>query len=139
YARLYLANHPSPVSAGFVRWRSAVALGDSAELAAVRRQFAQMSGMLNLQRIVMWSQEHGVALEDAVPAAEASLRNADGAMARTVAARRFVHLLLNLGRPSEAIRVLSASERGLGLQGDIGTVEFRVSAALYWDGDSADG
>jgi len=138
YAKLYLAHSPPPVSADFVRWRLAVALGDSAGLAVARRQFTEIPGSLNLQRIVMWSQEHGVAMNDGVRAAEINLHRAEGALARTIAMRRSVHMLLNRGRPGEASRLLATSERGLGLQGDVGAVEFRIYAALYWDGDKAD-
>jgi tetratricopeptide (TPR) repeat protein len=138
YAKLYLAHSPPPVSADFVRWRLAVALGDSAGLAAARRQFTEAPGSLNLMRVVMWSQEHGVGVDDGARAAEMNLRRAEGALARTIAVRRSVQMLLNLGRPGEASRLLATSERGLGMQGDVGAVEFRIYAALYWDGDKAD-
>jgi hypothetical protein len=49
-----------------------------------------------------------------------------------------VPFLLNRGRPGAAGRLLATAERGFGQRADVGVLEFRVYAALHWDGDSSE-
>ncbi|MGH2406025.1 MAG: hypothetical protein ACRDGN_16430, partial [bacterium] len=135
YAAFYLAHNPTAERAGFLRWLAATVLGDSAELKAVRRRFDQMP-VIGLRSIVLWSQDHGTGLEDAERAAQFAFRRATSTPERSVALQRLVTLLLNRGRPDEASPVLATGERIFGTRFDVGTLEFQVYAALYWDGDS---
>jgi hypothetical protein len=137
YADLSSIHNPHAESADFLRWRAAVALDDAASLAAVRRQFSDMSD-ISLQRIVMWSHEHGAGVEDGDRAAAALLRRASATNQRRVALTRMVRVLLNRGRPSEAKRLLAESELDFGPQQGVRIRDFPIYAALYWDGDTSD-
>jgi ATP/maltotriose-dependent transcriptional regulator MalT len=50
-----------------------------------------------------------------------------------------VPFFLNRGRPGEASRLLATAERGFGTGADVGVLEFRIYAALHWDGDTSEG
>jgi tetratricopeptide (TPR) repeat protein len=137
YARLYFDHNASAESADFVRWRTAVALDDHAALAEIRRRFSAMRD-ISLWRIMSWSHEHGVAVEDGDSAALTSLRRAVTMSQRRVALTRMVRALLNRGRPSEARRVLAESKIGFGLRQGVTLPDSRIYAAIYWDGDTTD-
>ena len=137
YAGLYFAYNSSAESADFVRWWSAAALNDEAALAAVRRRLPDMS-FLSLQRIVQWSHDQGVRVADGDRAADLLVRRASTTTERRVALNRMVRVLLNRGRPTEARRLLAESEGGFGPDQGVGPLDFRIYAALYWDGDTAD-
>lgn len=136
-AKAYFGHNPDAESADFLRWATALALGDSGALRRLRPQFAGMTDM-SLQRIVVWSDRYGLGWEDARRAAAVLVDRAGGTRARRVATNRMVPTLLNRGRPGAAKRLLAESEAGFGLQQGVGSLDFRIYAALYWDGDTSD-
>lgn len=136
YAESYLA-HPTAERADQMRWLAGVVLGDSTGLAAMRRRFAE-TWYPNLMQIVQWSQQFGVGMEDGDRAGDAMRRRAATTVERTLVARRVVPQLLNRGRPGEAGRLLAASDGGFGTRYGVGVLEFRIYAALYWNGDSSE-
>ena len=140
--RRYAELHRSANSAGghqtdFIYWVAAVALGDSAALARLRVRFADMTSV-SLQSIIEWSENLGVGLDDADRAARAFDEGFTSVGQRRSVVLRLVPYMLNRGRPAAASRVLSTSERGFGQAVDVGVLEFRIYAALYWDGDSSE-
>ena len=137
YARLYFSKTAAGDHSDFARWCAALVLSDSATLASVRSRMADLPDM-TLQRISIWSQRHGVGLDDGVRATEELLRRAVGGQEGRMATQRKVTVLLNRGRPGEAAKVLAAFELGYGANQAVGGVsEFQVYAGLYWDGDSS--
>jgi hypothetical protein len=138
YAGLRSALHPVGQQARFgesLRWLSATALGDSAGLADVRSRFTER---VSLRAIVDWSQTFGVGLDDGERAATLFAEGAsEGVYHRSVIVA-IVPFLLNRGRPGQASRLLATAERGFGQRIDVGVLEFRIHAALYWDGDSTE-
>ena len=137
YVDRYFAHSPDAESADFARWVTAIALGDSLALARLRPRFAEMAPM-TLLRIAIWSQTHGVGMIDGDRAANVLLRRATDTRARRIAMIRIVPLLLTRGRPMEAKRMLAGSEVGFGPRQGVGALDFRIYAALYWDGDTSD-
>ena len=137
YATLYFPHNPNAESVDVLRWAAAIALGDSAALVRLRLRFADMTQM-SLQRIVAWGQRHGVALEDASRAAAVLVDRAEGTRQRQLALNRSARLWLNRGRPGEAKRGFDGSEVGFGPRQGVGALDFRIYAALYWDGDTSD-
>jgi tetratricopeptide (TPR) repeat protein len=139
YSRLYFAHNPNGLTSGFLRWLTAVALTDTAARMELRRQFARMEE-INLWRIIAWGQEFGgAAVDDADYSTDVLLRNAEAPGARGMALRNRVRLLLNRGRPTEASRVLSEVTTGsFAWVEQSRPPDFRVLAALYWDGDVHD-
>ncbi|HEV8639659.1 MAG TPA: hypothetical protein VGV13_00995 [Methylomirabilota bacterium] len=121
----------------FIQWVAAAVLGDSAALARLRRRIPEMSGV-SLQSIVEWSENLGLGLEDADRAARAYDQHSTSVGQRRSVVVRLVPFLLNRGRPGAASRLLATAERGFGQAGDVGVLEFRIYAALYWDGDSSE-
>ncbi len=137
YAASYFARYADAESAGFLRWATALALGDSMAVAKLRLEVTGMPEM-SLLRIVLWSDRRGLGLEDARRAASVLVDRADGMRARRIATNRMVPTLLNHGRPGEAKRLLAESETGFGMQLGVGSLDFRIYAALYWNGDTSD-
>ena len=137
YTDRFLAHNGAGVSAGFFQWRTAVAFDDSAQLSALRARFGEMPSM-SLGRILMWSQEHAIGVDDADRAAEVLLRRATDLRQRRLATNRVVPLLMNRGRPRQALRLLSALDVGFGAPQGLDPLTFPVFAALYWDGDSSE-
>jgi hypothetical protein len=136
YAGLYPPGNPISQQTELVRWVTAIALADSDALAEVRSRFVARPS-LNLRGIVNWSETLGVGLEDADRAADIYEKQAMSVGRRAVMAG-VVPYLLNRGRPSAASRLLATAERGFGRRADVGVLEFRIYAALYWDGDSSE-
>jgi tetratricopeptide (TPR) repeat protein len=134
YARLYLTNNPAAYNADFVRWLAAVMLEDDAALAAARRRLVTMTHF-NLRAIVDQSVALGISLEDADTAARLYADSLSRATARITA---IVPFLLNRGRPDGARRLLATAHDGFGQNADVGLLEFRIYAALFWDGDSSE-
>jgi hypothetical protein len=122
----------------FVQWVAAAVSGDNANLSDLRRRMSQMTSV-SLQAIVEWSQSLGLGLEDGDRAARALEQAAVGAAARRTVTVRVVPYLLNRGRPGAASRLLATAERGFGQAIDVGVLEFRIYAALYWDADPTEG
>lgn len=137
YAELHRAYSPvGGQQTEFVQWVAAVMLGDSADLARLRTRFPEMSGG-GLQAIVEWSESLGLGLQDGDRAARAYMEGPKSVGQRRSVIVRIVPFLLNRGRPDAASRLLATAERGFGQHADVGVLEFRVYAALHWDGDSA--
>ncbi|HKG94550.1 MAG TPA: BTAD domain-containing putative transcriptional regulator [Gemmatimonadaceae bacterium] len=133
-ARIVLADTLDPF-APFLRWRVALARGDSAELRAARERVMR-SGPANLRAVAMASQHDALPLGDAVRAIEL-LR---GRSSRTTPAARVDQLLaahslaMNQGRPRDALDatvVMRAAQPASRAH-----LRLRVLDALYGDGDS---
>ena len=137
YAGVYFTHDSSAESAEFIRWWSAAALNDEAALAVVRRRMSEMS-VMGLNRIVQQGHNRGVGIADGNRAADLFVHRATTTNERRTALNRMVRVLLNRGRPSEARGLLAESEAGFGPDQGMGPLDFRVYAALYWDGDTAD-
>ena len=138
YAELHrAANSVGGHQTDFIHWVAAVTLGDSVALARLRARFADMTSV-SLQSIIEWSENLGVGLDDGDRAAQAFDRAFTSVGQRRSVVMRLVPFLLNRGRPAEASRLLGTSERGLGQAVDVGVLEFRIYAALYWDGDASE-
>lgn len=137
HASQYLAHNAESESAGFIAWLRAAVLDDSAALAAIRRGLAAMPAM-SLQRIGMFSQEFGIGVEDGTAAIATLGQQAIGSARRNLALNRSVRVFLNAGQPDSARRLLSETEGTFGPQQGVTKDEFRIFAALYWDGDRGD-
>jgi hypothetical protein len=136
YARVHQAHgviggHESELT----QWVAAVVLGDSAGLARLRSQFVATGAAL--QGIVEWSEGLGLGLEDGDRAAQTYMEGSKSVGGRRSVIVRIVPYLLNRGRPEAADHLLATAERGFGEHLDVGVLEFRVYAALFWDADSA--
>ncbi len=137
YAGLHLAHNPVGPRTDFIRWLAATMLVDSSALAQVRSRIPAMPP-LSLRYLVEWSQVLGAGLEDADLAARVFGEGANSVGERRSVTVGIVPFLLNRGRPGAANRLLSRAERGFGQRADVGVLEFRVYAALLWDGDSSE-
>jgi hypothetical protein len=134
YAQLYLTNNPTAYNADFVRWLAAVMLEDDVAREVASGRIATMTHF-NLRAIVDQAIALGVALEDADTAARLYADSLSRLTARITA---IVPFLLNRGRPDGARRLLATAHDGFGQNADVGLLEFRIYAALYWDGDSSE-
>lgn len=137
YAGLYLAHNPGAYETESIRWLAALMLGDGAGLAALRSRLAEMHPF-QLRALVEWSPPLGVGLDDADRATRVYEEGARSVGERRAVVVGVVPFLLNRGRPGEASRLLATAERGFGQRADVGVLEFRIYAALYWDGDSTE-
>jgi hypothetical protein len=138
YAALHLTHNASTsYQTEAVRWLGAVMRGDGVGLAAQRAQIDRMH-RFSLRSLVEWAPAMGLGLEDADTAAHAFARDATTVDERRAAVVALVPYLLNRGRPGAASRLLATAERGLGLRADVGVLELRVYAGLFWDGDSSE-
>jgi hypothetical protein len=130
YAGLFLAHNPTAYQAEAIQWVAGIARGGSADLAPMHRY--------SLRALVEWSPTIGLGLEDADRAAQRYAAGASSVDERRAVVVALVPFLLNRGRPTAASRLLATAERGFGQRADVGVLEFRIYAALYWDGDSSD-
>ena len=140
YAALHSALDPVGQQAQFTefyRWLSYQALGDGAGLTAVRGRFDRMPRG-SLRAIIDWSQTLGAGLDDGERAKRRFIEGASEGGYRRAVTVAIVPYLLNRGRPNEASRLLATAERGFGQRVDVGTMEFRIYAALFWDADSSE-
>jgi len=135
-AALVLQHDSTSESAEFVRWRLAVALGDSATLRTLRSRFDKMP--MGALRLILGTAEcDAVALDDADRAIAAMLRRSTTADERAIA---FVHAhayALDRGRWADALKATEALE-------DVDwaprwRLRVRVLDALYAAGDTAAG
>jgi hypothetical protein len=92
----------------------------------------------NLRALVEWSPTSGLGLEDADRAAHIYDEGARSVDERRAVIVGMVPFLLNRGRPRAASQLLAGAERGFGQRADVGVLEFRIYAALSWDGDAAE-
>jgi serine/threonine-protein kinase len=135
YARL-LAHNTTSYQSDAIRWVAAVTLGDSTGLAKRRGPIAMHR--FSQRALLDWSPAMSLGLDDADRAAQAYVDGASSVDEGRAAVVAVVPFLLNRGRPKQASRLLATAERGFGQRADVGVLEFRIYAALFWDGDSAE-
>jgi serine/threonine-protein kinase len=132
----FLAVDSAGEVADFIRWRVAIARGDSSALQALRARFGDMA-VGSLLRIIQTSQELATGLDDADRAAEVLARRSGTPTERAQVYRSLASLALNRGRPGIHSRImdeLAALDRG-----GHGSLRVRIGAALYGDGDRTEG
>ncbi|MEP6574790.1 MAG: hypothetical protein ABJD11_18975, partial [Gemmatimonadota bacterium] len=101
----YIARDSVGELAEYYRWRIAVAVGDSGAMAKFRAQLDRQS-IPSLERLVNVAQLDGVALEDAVAAAEVIKRNAGLGNETRWGYTKLHEIALNRGRPAEAAALI---------------------------------
>ncbi len=127
---LYQAHDSLGDRAGFYQWRTAVALGDSGGLPAIRARFPRMPDP-SLFWIISIPQYDGIGLGDAALALQALTARAATAAQREDAARYARRYAFNRGHPAEGAHFRSGPEAGDG--------SGPVIDALWWDGDTVAG
>ena len=131
----FLTIHPTSENADGIRWRMAVALGDSAALNEISRRRDGLTP-ISAHTVASVSQLDAVDLDRAERVADAAVENARAASDRYAALVTAHDLALNRGRPSVAI-VVTARTRDAAADANTRTyLRERVRDALYWDGDS---
>ena len=113
----------------YVRWRLAVALGDSSARREIRGRFATF-GRTELEQILGTSQLDGIAMEDAVAAVTELRRRARNEYDLWWTGILTRQLALNRGRPGDAPQ--ERVDVGFSLPLD---ELYRVVEAIYWSGD----
>ena len=131
----FLSIHPESENADGIRWRMAVALGDSVTLDEISRRRNGLTP-ISAHTVASVSQLDAVDLDRAERVAQAAVENARGQNDRFAALVNAHDLALNRGRPSVAI-VVTARTREVTSPGTRAYLRERVRDALYWDGDSA--
>jgi tetratricopeptide (TPR) repeat protein len=132
-ARLYRSIDSTSALPDWLRWRTAVALNDQAELERVRARFDSMGGE-HLMGIGQLSQYDGVRLEDAELAHAAWLKRESRGQYQRAAVQEITTLALNRGRPTAA---LNGRRQEAELEAGSPWADMnRVTDALYWDGDT---
>jgi serine/threonine-protein kinase len=117
-----------------IRWRTAIALGDSSALRQVRAGLDQVP-TISLQLIQTAAQYGGMGLEDAANAIAIWEQRAGSQRERLRVLMLHRVLALNRGRPSEALAALNAA-RPLSSDSHV-LLRASVLDGLYWEGDSA--
>jgi serine/threonine-protein kinase len=120
-----------------VRWRTAVALADTATLERVRAGFGAIS-QEDLGAIGQLSQYDGVALEDAQRATALLLKGESRSRYRLAVLAEVAALALNRGRPAAALQVRQEQQTLLRGRSNIALV-LQIMDALYWEGDTTAG
>jgi serine/threonine-protein kinase len=131
----FLSIDPASENADGVRWRMAVALGDSASLTEITRRRDTLTP-ISAHTMAYMSQLDAVDLERAQRVADAAVDHARVQSDKYVALVNAHDLALNRGRPSAAV-VASSKSRELAVANARVYLRERVRDALYWDGDSA--
>ena len=131
----FLSIDPASENADGVRWRMAVALGDSASLAAITRRRDTLTP-ISAHTMAYMSQLDAVDLDRAQRVADAAVENAHAQGDKYAALVSAHDLALNRGRPSAAV-VANTRSRDVGMTSARVYLRERVRDALYWDGDSA--
>jgi tetratricopeptide (TPR) repeat protein len=129
----YLQLDPGGERTDYLRWRSAVALGDRAAHEALVARMDSIDDE-SLWRILTRAQEDGIALEDALRADAILRRRAASASDQWNAGLRAWGLALNRGRPREALARLEAVSARAERPYEVPRV--KIVAGLLWDGDS---
>jgi serine/threonine-protein kinase len=129
----FLAIHPASENADGIRWRMAVALGDSAALAEITRRTQSLTP-ISAHTMAHMSQMDAVDLDRAQRVADAAVDNARAPTDRAVALMNAHDLALNRGRPSAAMRANTRAQEAAANARVF--LRERVRDALYWDGDS---
>jgi tetratricopeptide (TPR) repeat protein len=130
----FLSIDPASENADGIRWRMAVALGDTAALAALARRTDTLTP-ISAHTMAYMSQIDAVDLDRAQRIADAAVDNARAASDRYAALLTAHDLALNRGRPSAAV-VASGRAREVAVASTRVSLRERVRDALYWDGDS---
>ena len=130
----FLSIDPASENADGIRWRMAVALGDTAALAALTRRTDTLTP-ISAHTMAYMSQIDAVDLDRAQRIADAAVDNARAASDRYAALLTAHDLALNRGRPSAAV-VASGRARDVAVASARVSLRERVRDALYWDGDS---
>jgi len=130
----FLSIDPASENADGVRWRMAVALGDSASLSAITRRTDTLTP-ISAHTMAYMSQVDAVDLDRAQRVADAAVQNARQQSDRYVALLNAHDLALNRGRPSAAV-VANTRARDVAAASARVSLRERVRDALYWDGDS---
>ena len=131
----FLSIDPASENADGVRWRMAVALGDSASLAAITRRRDTLTP-ISAHTMAYMSQIDAVDLDRAQRIADAAVENARVQGDKYAALINAHDLALNRGRPSAAV-VANTRSREVAVASARVYLRERVRDALYWDGDSA--
>jgi len=131
----FLAINPGSENADGVRWRMAVALGDSTSLEAITRRRDTLTP-ISAHTMAHMSQIDAVDLDRAERVADAAVRSARAQGDKYVALINAHDLALNRGRPSVAM-VATTRSRDVAVASARVYLRERVRDALYWDGDSA--
>jgi len=131
----FLSIDPASENADGVRWRMAVALGDSASLADITRRRDTLTP-ISAHTMAYMSQIEGVDLERAQGIADAAVEHARIQGDKYVALVNAHDLALNRGRPAAAV-VANSRSREVAAPNTRVYLRERVRDALYWDGDSA--
>jgi serine/threonine-protein kinase len=131
----FLSIDPASENADGVRWRMAVALGDSASLTEITRRRDTLTP-ISAHTMAYMSQLDAVDLDRAQRVADAAVDHARVQSDKYVALVNAHDLALNRGRPSAAV-VASSKGRELAVANARVYLRERLRDALYWDGDSA--
>jgi DNA-binding SARP family transcriptional activator len=131
----YLAVDSTADLAGFVRWRAAIALGDSTRVRALRRTMAELPTAA-LRAILLTSQYHTLALADGDRALQVLETRVARGVERAELARAEYALGRNRGDTQRVRRAVAEM-----LQGTAGAPGLRILVidALYGGADSATG
>ena len=121
--------------AGFVRWRYALSLGDTAQLRRVYRSFSTIPSA-SLRAIVLTSQLDGIALEDAERALAVLRRRAVRGTDWSDYQLAVHALAQNRGQPRRALRALEELESARSTPEPGLAARLRVLDVLYGAGDS---
>jgi serine/threonine-protein kinase len=131
----FLSIDPASENADGVRWRMAVALGDSASLNDITRRRDTLTP-ISAHTMAYMSQIDAVDLERAQRIADAAVESARMQGDKYVALVNAHDLALNRGRPSAAVVANARSRDAASAAGTRVYLRERVRDALYWDGDS---
>jgi hypothetical protein len=131
----FLSIDPASENADGVRWRMAVALGDSASLAEITRRRDTLTP-ISAHTMAYMSQIDAVDLDRAQRISDAAVENARMQGDKYVALLNAHDMALNRGRPTAAVRA-NARSREVAAANTRVYLRERVRDALYWDGDSA--
>jgi serine/threonine-protein kinase len=132
--RHFLAIDPASENADGVRWRMAVALGDSASLADITRRRDTLTP-ISAHTMAYMSQLDAVDLDRAQRIADAAVEHARVQGDKYAALVGAHDLALNRGRPSVAV-VANTRSKNIATTAARAYLRERVRDALYWDGDS---
>ena len=131
----FLSIDPASENADGIRWRMAVALGDTASLAAITKRRDTLTP-ISAHTMAYMSQAHAVDLDRAQRVADAAVENARVQSDKYAALLTAHDLALNRGRPSAAVAASARAREVMAASARVALRE-RVRDALYWDGDSA--
>jgi hypothetical protein len=128
----YLTVDSTASHAGFIRWRVAQALGDSALLDSLRSGFREMSRE-SLRRIIIVAQRDQVGLPDADLASQALLAGVATADEPGEDLTQGAFLAMNRGRPTQVAEIIRAFQA---IHPDGSGSSDELIFNLFWSGDS---